>query len=102
MTNEQIILSAVSASLSEDQIEALFKTYGEIPLHTFAYWKARGLSVKKGERAAYKLPLWMFTTRPNLEARQAAEEAGEEVHEDPHYYKKVSALFWRTQVEARA
>ena len=115
MTNTQIIKSAVQAAFSADQISALFTAYfpkeqGGDPevealfvadlFHTFAEWKARGLSVKKGEKAALRdVYLWKWTDKPNAAARKAAEEKGEELNPDPHYYKTPSCLFSIAQVE---
>lgn len=69
--------------------------------HTFQGWKKRGLSVKKGEKAALVCWLWKWTDKPNAAARKAAEEAGEELNPDPHYYKALSYLFFVDQVERR-
>lgn len=70
-------------------------------LHTFQGWKQRGLSVKKGEKAVFGCYLWRWTDKPNAAARKAAEEAGEELNPDPHYYKTMSYLFFIDQVERR-
>ena len=69
--------------------------------HTFQEWKKDGLSVKKGEKAAFSCQLWRWTDKPNAAARKAAEEAGEEVNPDPHFYKTLSHLFFIDQVERR-
>lgn len=69
--------------------------------HTFQGWKQRNLSVKKGEKSVFSCYLWKWTDKPNLKARKAAEEAGEEVNPDPHYYKALSHLFFIGQVERR-
>ena len=70
--------------------------------HTFSEWKKMGLSVKKGEKAALTCYLWKWTDKPNAAARKAAEEAGEELSPDPHYYKALSHLFFIGQVERRS
>ena len=70
--------------------------------HTFSEWKKMGLSVKKGEKAALTCYLWKWTDKPNAAARKAAEEAGEELNPDPHYYKALSHLFFIGQVERRS
>lgn len=69
--------------------------------HTFQGWKQRGLSVKKHEKSAFSCYLWKWTDKPNAAARKAAEEAGEELNPDPHYYKALSHLFFIGQVERR-
>ena len=101
MTNTQIIFEALKLKgFSEDQLLTIMNAYnGDLPFHTFAEWKARGYSVKKGEKAFLAVPLWKFTNKPNMAARKAAEEAGEEVNPDPHYYKKLSYIFGFNQVE---
>ena len=70
--------------------------------HTFQGWKKLGLSVKKGEKASLVCWLWKWTDKPNAAARKAAEEAGEELNPDPHYYKALSYLFFVDQVERRS
>ena len=101
MTNDKIIFEALKTKgFSEDQLMQLMQAFrGDLPFHTFAEWKARGYYVRKGEKAFLAVPLWKFTDRPNMAARKAAEERGEEVNEDPHYYKKLSYIFGFNQVE---
>ena len=101
MTNTQIIFEALKLKgFSEDQLLTIMNAYnGDLPFHTFAEWKARGYSVKKGEKAFLAVPLWKFTNKPNMAARKAAEEAGEEINPDPHYYKKMSYIFGFDQVK---
>ena len=101
MTNTNIIYQALQArGFSEDQLNQIIAAYnGDLPFHTFAEWKARGYSVKKGEKAFLAVPLWKFTNKPNMAARKAAEEAGEEISPDPHYYKKLSYIFGFNQVK---
>ncbi len=101
MTNNEIIYKALQAKgFSEDQLTQLMQAFrGDLPFHTFAEWKARGYYVRKGEKAFLAVPLWKYTDRPNMAARKAAEEAGEEINPDPHYYKKMSYIFGFNQVE---
>ena len=68
-------------------------------LHTYDAWKKAGLQVKRGEKAIMTLNLWRYTEKANKAQRQAAADAGEEEKPDPHFYKKLCALFFRTQVE---
>lgn len=74
--------------------------------HTYNEWKQQGLQVKRGEKAALAVSLWRFTDKPNAErrhAKAAAQAAGKSTDAsdapDPHYYKKLSFLFHRDQVE---
>ena len=100
MTNNEIIYAALQAKgFSDAQLAQLVQAFGEIPFHTFAEWKARGYFVKKGEKAFMAVPIWKFTEKPNMAARKKAEEAGEEINPDPHYYKKLSYFFGFNQVE---
>lgn len=100
MTNNDIITSAAieTGIYTEEQAAAILASGHTLPLHTFAEWKARGYSVKKGEKAVLHLYLWKYTTRPSKALRDAAEAAGEELPDDPHYYKKLSHLFHASQV----
>lgn len=100
-SNNEIIYKAVTESgmLTTAEADNLIMKFGELPLHTFIEWKRRGYSVKKGEKARLHLYLWMFTNKPNKAAREEAAEAGEEIGDDPHYYKKLSHLFALDQVE---
>jgi len=100
MTNNEIICSAAieQGIYTEEQVEAILASGHMLPLHTFQEWKARGYSVKKGEKAMMHVDLWKYTTRPAKALREAAEAAGEELPDDPHYYKKLSHLFHVSQV----
>lgn len=101
MTNDEIIYkAAISAGIySEQEAAAILASGHNLPLHTFVEWKARGYSVKKGERARLRVDLWMFTDKPNKAARDKAAEEGKELNDDPHYYKKLSHLFTAEQVQ---
>ena len=101
MTNNDIIYNALKVKgFTDSQLLELMQAFrGDLPFHTFAEWKARGYYVRKGEKAFMAVPLWKFTEKPNMAARKAAEEAGEEVNPDPHYYKKLSYIFGFNQVE---
>ena len=100
MTNNEIIYSAaIDAGIyTQEQADAILASGHMLPLHTFQEWKARGYSVKKGEKAVLHVDLWKYTTRPAKALREAAEAAGEELPDDPHYYKKLSHLFHVSQV----
>lgn len=75
MTNATIILNE-SIRLMEDgklngsgQFAEIETENGkqtiELPeaIHTFNGWKARGYSVKKGEKSSIKFPIWKHTTK---------------------------------------
>ena len=101
MTNTEIIYGALKVKgFSDAQLMELMQAFrGDLPFHTFAEWKSRGYSVKKGEKAFLAVPLWKFTSKPNMAARKAAEERGEEINEDPHFYKKMAYVFGFNQVK---
>lgn len=101
MTNNDIIYNALKVKgFTDSQLLELMQAFrGDLPFHTFAEWKVRGYSVKKGEKALLAVPLWKYTNKPNMAARKAAAERGEEINEDPHYYKKLSYIFSFNQVK---
>ena len=101
MKNSEIILHAAleTGIYTEEQATACIEKTGDLPIHTFMEWKKLGFSVKKGEKARLHLYLWMFTNKPNKAERDEAEEAGEELADNPHYYKKLSHLFTLDQVQ---
>lgn len=101
MTNSQIIYSeAISAGIyTQEQADAILASGHALPIHTFAEWKRMGYSVKKGEHAAITCQLWKFTTKPTKAAQAAAEAAGKEADEDPHYYLAKAHLFTGAQVQ---
>jgi antirestriction protein ArdC len=69
MTNTEIIIkeAILSGLYTPEEAEAIMQTYGALPLHTFAAWKAMGYTVKKGEHAALIAYLWKYTTKQNKE-----------------------------------
>lgn len=101
MTNNEIIYSeAIAAGIyTKEQADAILATGHMLPIHTFPEWKRMGYSVKKGEKAAITTQLWKFTTKPTKAAQAAAEAAGKEAAEDPHYYLAKAYLFTAEQVK---
>lgn len=81
MTNNQIIM----------QEKMLLGITEEI--HTFQIWKSMGYSVKKGEKACAKFPIWKYG------GKKSKGENGEDVVENPHCFLKESAFFKKSQVE---
>ena len=69
-------------------------------VHTFHEWKRRGQSVKLGETHVIECYLWQFTTKPSKAQREAAEAAGKEAEEHPHFYPTKAHLFSCLQVES--
>lgn len=112
MTNEDIIFGQAVRLLREGVIKGTGKFLTmtvlvngkeeersqEIPeaIHTFAAWKEMGFSVKKGEHAIAKFPVWKFVSGTKSEVM----DDGLELKED--YSKcimKTAAFFAATQVE---
>ncbi len=52
MTNEEIIVSDVllAGLLTQEQVEEYMSTRGEIPVHSYTGWLARGRRVMKGQK----------------------------------------------------
>jgi hypothetical protein len=71
------------------------KAANNIPLeeeiHTFAEWKRLGFSVKKGEKAKYKIAIWNKSTKNKKE--------DEEQEDNSYFYTKVAAFFSMDQVK---
>lgn len=61
------------------------------PIHTFQKWKQLGYSVKKGEKAIAKFPIWKHTSK-------MVEVDGEE-EEKTNMFMKSAAFFKFSQVE---
>ena len=120
MTNEEIILKSVQAHLTPAQRheiaaaaytpEQIAHAVEHIPdgldelaasqVHTFAWWKDNGKSVKRGEKALFTCPLWKYTDKPSKAQIKAAEAAGKEVQPAVHYYPTTSYMFSCLQVES--
>ena len=84
MTNNQIItenmiILAMSGEIGPDE-----------EIHTFQHWKSIGFSVKKGEHAIAKFPIWKMATKKNDDGEE--ESSG-------RMFLKNSAFFSSRQVE---
>ena len=68
----------------------------EVPetIHTFAHWKELGYSVKKGEHAIAKFPVWKFKSGKKT-------EDDEQVSKDKMFLK-TSAFFTAKQVKRKS
>ena len=104
MTNEMIIFKE-SQKLMNDGIlqgSGVFATVEfedgarqvEMPeeIHTFQAWKSLGYSVKKGEKAIAKFPIWKYTSK------KVETEDGEE-KEISNMFMKTAAFFKMSQIE---
>ena len=94
MTNREIIIgeAILHNIFTEEEILEHLETRGELPLHTFAAWKARGYVVKKGEKAAIQTRLWKYrkSVKPNDKG---------EAEENENCYLCKAFLFTKEQVE---
>ena len=99
MTNYEIIRNeAINNGIySEEEIEQMEANMEGVPLHTFAFWKMCGYSVRKGEKACVTTYLWRFKKAKKKDLEEAVEIDPET---DPaHYYKAKAFLFHRGQVD---
>lgn len=83
MTNAEIVAMNMVTLINEGKM-----TIDE-DIHTFQKWKAMGYSVRKGEKAIAKFPIWKYTVK---------EKDGEE---EAHTFMKMSCWFSTSQVERR-
>lgn len=110
ITNEEIITRARLQLYAEGKIGTTGRTltYEDadgkhtIPepeeIHTFAFWKQNGYSVKKGQHAVIKLTIWKHT---GGKQQTVTTEDGEEkaVEIGGHCFHKEAFFFSSSQVE---
>ena len=94
MTNKEIIIgeAILNNVFTEEQICEYMQTFGELPLHTFAAWKARGYAVKKGEKAKIATRLWKY--KKGVKQNENGED-----EENENCYLCKAFLFTAEQVE---
>ena len=97
MTNEEIIArTAIEIGLySVEEIEEMIMNLEDIPLHTFAFWKAHGFSVKAGQKHIAEAYLWRFKKGKK---KDDVEIVDPEDYPD-RYYRTRAYLFHRSQVD---
>ena len=107
MTNAMIIFwksielmqnGAISTTGRVLQVERPDGTVSELPepetIHTFACWKSLGYSVRKGEKAVARFPIWKGSEKA------LTDENGNETGEtDLRMFLKDSCFFAASQVE---
>ena len=91
MTNSGIILAHFMELVREGKL-SLIDNLPE-PIHTFQIWKKLGYSVKKGEKAIAKFPIWKYTTK------SVENEDTGKITEDSSMFMKTAAFFKFSQVE---
>lgn len=95
MTNAEIIYKASEQLVNEGTLKAIELNGVTVPeeIHTFQGWKSLGYSVKKGEKAIAKFPIWKHTSKKVVD-----EETNEE-NEKTSMFMKTAAFFKFEQVE---
>ncbi len=68
-------------------------------IHTFQAWKAKGFSVKKGEKAVASFPVWKYITGKKKGEEAEAESTENEETSGGYCRMKLSHFFTRNQVE---
>lgn len=94
MTNLEIIMAEAIAHkiYTEEEIEEIMLTTGNLKIHTFAMWKSLGYKVKKGEHARIVTKLW--------KCKKSTKEVDEDNEvEYRNMYLVKSFLFTEDQVE---
>lgn len=99
MTNFEIITNAAIAEglYTEEQVNAIFQSGHDLPLHTYNEWKRAGFQVKKGEHAALSCDIWMPKKK-----KAAEKQEGDDEEEGRNFYKKHAHFFLVSQVESIA
>lgn len=94
MTNSEIIYKEQQRLYEEGLINAaIINSQLEYePIHTFAYWKELGYTVKKGEKSNIKITIWKM-----VEIR--SENQDEEEVIETKTFAKIASFFTLRQVE---
>lgn len=92
---EQGIISGTGQFITIENADGTKKQL-EVPevIHTFAHWKELGYSVKKGEHAVAKFPVWKFKSGKKI-------EDDTEIIGKDKMFLKMSAFFTERQVEKK-
>ena len=90
--------AATGTGTAADYIDTAEQATVADSLHTYNTWKAQGLQVKRGQKAAVSAMLWRWTDKPPKAQRS---DNGDDAP-DPHYYMKRCYLFTAAQVERPA
>ena len=111
MTNEMIILGEQVRLAEEGKIKYL-DTYSTIvvngeekriqdieQIHTYTRWKQLGFSVKRGQKAIAKFPIWKYTTKKNSTEQDSSNDTDSSDAKNSYCFMKMSAFFSASQVE---
>lgn len=82
--------NAVLIAMQEAELIRAGLMNADEEIHTFQRWKALGYSVKKGEHAIAKFPVWKMGTKKDADGEE--ETTG-------RMFMKTSAFFKTSQVE---
>ena len=95
MTNNQIISEQTFFLISEGIIKV------DEEIHTYNGWKERGYTVKKGEHAVAKFPIWKYTNNKRDKTLDENTENAEPSKAIGRCFMKKSAFFSTSQVERK-
>ena len=90
MTNAAIIVSNMALLIHDGII-----TEDDV-IHTYGHWKSLGYTVKKGEKAVAKFPIWKYTKGKKKDMSE------EEAQANGYCFMKNSSWFTDKQVEKDA
>lgn len=90
MTNAAIIMSNMEILIHDGVITA------DNVIHTYGHWKTLGFTVKKGEKAVAKFPIWKYTKGKKKDMSE------EEAQARGYCFMKNSSWFTDKQVERSA
>ena len=96
---EQGVLKGTGQFVEVEKNGEIVKLEMPEEIHTFNGWKQRGFSVKKGEKAKAKFPIWKHTSKEKPEN----ELTGNPLEDAPitNMFMKMFAFFTADQVERK-
>lgn len=76
MTNLEIVANeAIFNNIyTQEQVEQLVSTRGDLGIHTYGEWKKLGYQVRKGEKAKITTRLWKKTNKKQINPETGKEE----------------------------
>lgn len=88
------VIKGTGEKIIVEEADGTKKEY-EVPeqIHTFQRWKSMGYSVKKGQKAIARFPIWKYTKGKTKEMSE------EEAQEHGYCFMKVASFFKSDQVE---
>lgn len=97
MTNLEIIAqeAILNGVYTEEEVDNLIATYGDLGLHTYAEWKRLGYQVKKGSKSLFMARIW----RPRKGKNKEAQEDENTIEIKKNFIKVNAYFFGSSQVE---